>query len=671
MEELEKRKELFLTQLIQIVSFFLLLLPLAISPFLYFPTNTIKGIWIVLFSETLFFLWILLISINPTYKPKITPVFIGATIYLILLFFSMLSGVNPSQSFWSNFGRFTGVSLIFHYFLIFLVWTSVFPSEFYENLFFFSSIIAVIVGILSVFTVNYELTRGGGPIGNESFLGTYLLFNFFFALYLFFNSKETLKKVFLLIILILLFSILLAGIDLTKLKGTQLVFAILFKEGVRAVKISLYLGIILFFCFYLFFSKRKILRILGFISLISYFLFGFILTILFLFKPTGFVFTHLIKKIGPLGGRPIVWESVLRGAGEKFYFGWGPENFEYFLFKYFDPRLFLEESAKETWFDRAHNVVFDHLICNGIFGLIAYFSIFFTLFFTLWKKFFKKEIDFKTPALFTSLFVAYFIQNLTVFDTLTSYLMFFLVLSFVNSLNGNFSSPPQKTIYSQPSLKIALISLFFILISIFEFAISPFLSAIFITRGAFSEIGSRERIMDFKIAFNISPLARPRVVQFLAMDFCEGKEKKEKPNLNFFAEGEFFIEELKKNVKENPLDFISLFYLGKTYNTLAPFDTQSVKKGEEVFKQLIVKFPNDLRGYWGLIDNLIIQKRFREAEKIAKIAISIEPRVKESHEYLIKVYYKSGEKEKLQKAIEEAVRINPKWKESLEKTKYN
>jgi hypothetical protein len=77
-------------------------------------------------------------------------------------------------------------------------------------------------------------TRGGGTIGNSSFLGTYLLFNFFITLYLVFNSKKN-KRFFAIAALLVI--------------GTALFFS-----TARAALVSTFGGLVLLFLLWMIFG---------------------------------------------------------------------------------------------------------------------------------------------------------------------------------------------------------------------------------------------------------------------------------------------------------------------------------------------------------------------------------------------------------------------------------
>jgi hypothetical protein len=140
---------------------------------------------------------------------------------------------------------------------------------------------------------------------------------------------------------------------------------------------------------------------------------------------------------GTVGNRLVTWQMAWQGFKEKPILGWGQENFYQVFNKYYTTENF------EPWFDRSHNVFFDRLITGGIVGLVSYLSLLFLPFYFLWHYYYsRKKEEFSAyeketskyfmPIIFSLIFVAYFIQNLFVFESLVVYIPLFLILAFVS-----------------------------------------------------------------------------------------------------------------------------------------------------------------------------------------------------------------------------------------------
>jgi len=79
-------------------------------------------------------------------------------------------------------------------------------------------------------------------------------------------------------------------------------------------------------------------------------------------------------------------------------------------------------------------MVFDTLVTIGILGLLSYLAIFIIALYILLNL--RSEFSRLGAIILFSMLLAHFVQNLFIFETITSYLMFFLLLGFIGN---NFS----------------------------------------------------------------------------------------------------------------------------------------------------------------------------------------------------------------------------------------
>jgi O-antigen ligase len=114
---------------------------------------------------------------------------------------------------------------------------------------------------------------------------------------------------------------------------------------------------------------------------------------------------------------------------EKVLVGWGPENFSLAYNHYYNPRYF---EFEQQWFDRAHDKLMDVLVMNGVVGFISYMAIWILLAWLLVKN--KKFSGEHAALLFFG--AAYFVQNLTVFDSIVTYIPLFGFWAFAVMLSA-------------------------------------------------------------------------------------------------------------------------------------------------------------------------------------------------------------------------------------------
>jgi O-antigen ligase len=647
-------------EIIRSLSYLILFTPLILSSNFFFPFVGPKSLFFMGLVEIVFFSWLILILIDSNYRPKFNFLLLSLIIYLFIFILASILGVNPSYSFWSKYERMTGILMQLHLFGFFLVLSSVFKEDDFKKIFGFSVFVAILASLIALANLKNPTMRGGGTIGNESFLGTYLIFNLFFALYLVFKTQDLSRKLSLTGFLILTLSIFLIGVNLENLSFSKKISAILYGAGARAAKLSFLGGLVLFFFFWLISSQKKGLKILGLFLLISSFILAGYL-IFSAFQPGSFVRKFVEKEIGTFGGRFIVWQGAKKGFLERKWLGWGPENFEFSFTKYYDPCMPTSRCGGEVWYDRAHNIIFDNLISTGILGMVSYLLIFATSFYILWKNFLKKKIDFWPAGIFTSLFIAYFVQNLTVFDMVSSYMVFFLSLAFIAS----FEKEREIGEISEPKKIILALILICFLISFTEFIILPTMTDVLVISAIRAPPFSEKRISLYQKSLSFSHLGKFQIREFFTEVTIDSFYSTTTLNENAFKELDFLAQELKKSIAECPINFRSYLKLGQVLNLYSQFDNTKIKEAEDILKKAIELSPKNQQGYWQLAQNMLYQGNFDEAIYLAQKAVDLEPNLERSHQILILVAKMAGKKDLAKEKLEEAIRINPDWEKDL------
>jgi len=624
----------------------ILLTPLIVDESFFFLFVAPKSLYFMALVEIIFTAWLILIIFEKKYRPKFNLLFLFIVLFFGILVLAGIFGVNPSRSFWSYYERMTGLLMWFHLLALFLVLSSFFQEEsHWEKIFGISVGVSVIVSLIALKNVAFSakgvwfLSKDGATLGNSSFLGSYLVFNIFLAFYLFFKKKDFKIKTILIT------------------AGILGILALFFTEA-RASFLSVIVGLFLLPFLYLSFEKKGLIKVCAILFLSLFLCFSLFLGYLSL-KKGSFVY----QTLGNLGfkARYVVWEEAWRGFLEKPYLGWGPENFEFAFVKYFDPRLALCEYGCQIWFDRAHNIVLDTLISGGIFSLLSYFGIFLASFYLLWQKFSQKKISFWTFSIFSVILLAYFLQNLTVFDMVSSYLMFFLILGFIGKRESQKDLSQKKLGEELSFFESSLI--FFILIS-FIFSFVKFVSQPFKANLYFAEaLRSKDlsqKLDFFKKSLETSPLGKYQKRIFFAETISKISPDKNYPldlKKKIIENFEFGVQELKKNIQDNSLDYRSYLTLGTLYHSWGAFDFSKLSLGEETLKKALKINPENQKAYEILINIKIHQKKYDEAMKLAKKAVEIEPRYYRSHLLLSWAAEMKGDKKLAKKEFKKALRL--------------
>ena len=483
--------------------------------------------------------------------------------------------------------------------------------------------------------------RGGSSLGNTSFLGTYLLFHVFFALYLFFKEKNKYLKVVALVVAVLC--------------ALGIYFA-----GARAATLGTIGGIGLIGLLYLSFKvKNRGVKMAGRIALITASLVVLLLMIL-LFIPKSPVSDKFIEMT--TASRAVNWRMAWKGFLERPLFGWGPENYIVLFPKFFDPCLFVTaKCGGEVWFDRTHNVVLDALVTTGIFGLLSYLGMFVVMAYVLIKKYFKqKTISFWLFAVFLALLCAYFIQNLTVFDMPATLMLFVLVLGFVAFSAGE---KRQHVLRDKPKRAwVGIILLIVCVVTFFEFVIQPAKTDYFVIKSAVAN-SSEERLEYYQKTFDSSLMGKYQIRDFFAQQTQSVVQQNldKVPREILAKELDFVIKELQKTIEETPLDYRATLKLAQIHNVYALMDVSKVALAEQYGKTALSLSPNNQQSYWTLAQTKIFQKDAEETIRLAKTAVELEPDHLSSYKILVDVTIKVGQYDRAREFAKEAIALKPEW----------
>ena len=425
----ELNLENFLFHGIKTGVFLLLLTPLILSSFSVFPSVFPKTVYFRTLVEIIASFYIILLIFSRRYLPKISPIFISLLIFIEVLAFSVFKSVNPWRSFWGTMERMEGFLTPFHFFIFFFILVAVFKDKKdWLNFLKFSVFVSLAVGLAGIIQkagifdfyayIDPKHPRISATLGNPVFYGNYLTLIIFLSIFLAFLEEKKISKI--IYWLISLFNIFL-----------------LLLTGTRGAWVGTIVGgIFLLFIWFLFFSqklkeKRKIVLFSIFI-LTLFFLFFLLFSKMGYIPRTSFleryelIFDNLVNFKDP---RAFVWPLGIRAWRDSPLFGFGLESFSYLYDKYYQSN-FLESIPEVKYYDRAHNKIIDSLVTSGILGLLSYLAIFVSLILVIVKN--RDKLGALSSFVLISLFLAYFTQNIFAFDTVNSYLIFFLLLGFVD-----------------------------------------------------------------------------------------------------------------------------------------------------------------------------------------------------------------------------------------------
>ena len=407
--------------------FLALVTPLIVLSTTFFPYIVGKNLFFRLCVEIAFALWLLLALRDPKYRPHWrSPLLIAVCVWVGIMLVADLHGVYPYKSIWSNFERMEGWVTLIHLLMFFIVASTVFNTKRLWWWFMHGLLaVGVVIGFYGLNQLHSGIGRIDGTLGNSTYLGAYMLLNIFISLYFLvkrFVDKEATAGVISSYVVLMIFQVI-----------------ILYYTGTRGSLLGLLGGVFVIAVILAFFEKNnRVLRQSGYILL------GLVVVFVLTgaaIKNTNFAKNHALvgrfsalasfdfKSIAENEGaaRFTLWHMAYEGFKEKPVLGWGQENYNYVFNKFYEPKLY----SQEQWFDRTHDIFFDWLVTGGVLGFLSYFSIFGAALYCVWKRH-GNHFSLAERAVITGLLIGYTIHNIFVFDNITSYLLFFSVISYVN-----------------------------------------------------------------------------------------------------------------------------------------------------------------------------------------------------------------------------------------------
>lgn len=600
-----------------------------IAPASLYPTHLGKVLFLQGLIEVLFFFYVLLIIKYPKYRPKFNILTISILVWIFTLFVSGILGVNFGVSFWSNLGRMTGIFFILHIFAFYLILLTVFTKENDWKNFWFAN---VGVGIILSAFAHYQkidntflssfgyVDRIAGLFGNTAFFATYLTFIIFVSLFLFLKYKNGIK--------IRIFS----GVSF-------LVFLIaLFFTGTRGSIIGVFAGLLLFLLLQAIFSKNNKFRIF----LVAFFVL-LIFSGLFLWSNRDSDFINKSSSLKravnidlndfySMGTRKIFWHGAYEGFKDRPILGWGIENYNLIIDKYYDTKL-SNYKIGESWVTKPHNVFLEHLSGGGLAGFVGFVAIFLAAFILIMKYFKRKESDnLIFFSVFLALLAAHLIQNLVFFDTYYTYYMLFSILAFVSfsaGLNIDFVSRAEanKNIGEGVILSVFLVMVFLIFMNI-----STYKSSV-LANGFNSKF------------LNTPSFYRKDIIIEYLKQYFKGIFRMEggaEANIKLLT---LMNDELKKSVSDYPVNSFELTMQIQALYNIGVYDRKYLGDAIETAKKAIDLYPDRYYFYQLLGNMYVLKKDYAMALENYKKIVDINSDFGTGHWYIGAVLYSDGKKE--------------------------
>ena len=458
------------------------LYPLFVWDGFLFPFVSGKTFFIYAVIEVVFVAWLVgfLRGLAPI-KGFVSPVSVAVAVFIALLSFTTLWGINPAKSFWSTYERMDGLLTFFHIVALFIVLATSVSQSTWKRLIGLSITVYAVttIGALIVWLASGDIgARASGVWGNPSYFASYTLLHLFVIFAAYVSARRGVIKNTLTFCLMLGFIALIAS----GTRGALLGFgagALVTLGGLlwhRRTESPWRVSKLFFML-----ATLVVMLVVGSGALLGT-----------LFADRAFPISLAQVADEP---RVQMWNIALHGISERPVFGWGAGNFDHVFSTYYDPRLFLQES----WFDRAHSAIFDWLIAGGVSLAIAYLSMFVAVAYLLITRYFLLPRHVRMALL--GLIVAYLAHGIFLFDTLAGLIPLVGVFAYVHWHNAPDASIPRVMLSRTVSMSIgAVVLLGMLSVSV----VVPAYSLFSLHKSTLSSYSATERVSALKASLKAS-----------------------------------------------------------------------------------------------------------------------------------------------------------------------
>jgi len=370
------------------------------------------------------------------------PIFWITLIWLIIGIISSVMGVNPFRSWWGTASRSTGM---FFYIGLWLVsWFLLLAVNHKEQWLKMLSIMSWVGGISAFYAILQELnipfvivtvsggsSRASALMGNPIFMGQLLLFTIFLTLYFVLGSAGKIRWYYLASLILQV-----VAVFISASRGPLL--ALLISGLIWLVGIwYIYRGKIKL-------NWRWLVGGGGIAALV--------VGLIFALVPIANIARIFEVYNSSLQARLFTWQTAWHAIQDRALLGYGNENAWFALTKFYQPGL-AGLAFGETIVDRAHNFVLDQMIANGWVGLIIELILLAYVLILLTNNF-KIHIIKNNPEKsilawsLLAVVIAYFVANLTAFETITTAIYGGVILVAVIALTSSEWSGAIKPSYA-------------------------------------------------------------------------------------------------------------------------------------------------------------------------------------------------------------------------------
>ena len=451
-----------------------------------FPYVVGKALWSRTLIEIAFGLWIILLLRDSSYRPPKSWTLAALGVYVLIALLATFFSVSPTRSLWSTYERMQGWVDLLHWatFVVVLVSTHRTWAH-WRTLLNFNLGVGILIALLGltqfldirVFEYLQYRNRLDITLGNPTYVGGYMLVNFFIAAgflaesFLDRSASETRGR----------------AVERRRRRRVQqsgglssippeqlwrafwvaaiaLSLTMVLLSGTRSAAIALVAGILAFSIGYALWGGSRRLRttaigttavVAALVSLVTIFILVRAGTDVERIDLPGTMVERLLNTgvrdrsaEGRIAAAEVGWQAFL----DRPLLGWGPENYTVGYDRHVGPDAFAKGAAS---FDQAHNKLIEELTTKGLLGLLGYLALWVSL-----AVVFIRKARYLTAAqqafalLMGAGLIGYFTQNFFLFDTPGTVIHLYVLVGFVvfldsMALKRSGSGPTQAVVQDE------------------------------------------------------------------------------------------------------------------------------------------------------------------------------------------------------------------------------
>ena len=358
---------------------------------LLFPYVTSKAFFFRICLELALPFYVYFLVADKSLRPNLkNPLHILVAVFWLWNLVASFTGVSPVRSLWGNFERMGGTFYLLHLALLYfyVVALGQMPGKFFQRsmkVFLWISAVVAINGVfgwlgMPILIQDPSLpVRVSSTLGNPIYLGNFVIIPMFLSWFFALQAESRAGRI-----------------------GWGVLGLVFFWAGFLSGTRGAAVGVLAIIAALLFANSSRL--------------------------PQGSTLQRLFRlKDSNTEARIIQWQVALRGFKDRPLLGTGPEDYYLVANFYHNPEI---AKFDRSWFDKPHNYWLEVLVTTGVLGLGLYLAIFALTLWALYRGFKAGFYGLAEYSLLTAAIIAYQIQNLTVFDNVSSSLTYYVFLGF-------------------------------------------------------------------------------------------------------------------------------------------------------------------------------------------------------------------------------------------------